>query len=199
MSDIVTLAELKVYLGTTTAAAESDSFWQALLDSVEATYERATLRPIGYYRAAGTITEVLDGSGSSTLWLSYPITSITSITLGYDSTETLDATDISVISYGAGSRVLSRTDGGWFGTTTQRRFVTVVYAHQGNLPADAKLPIMQVVASLYSTRGSEGMKSETLGDFYSYTRDDTQNAASVTESNLLWQLSVEANRAVVLT
>lgn len=198
MSDIVTVAEFKEYLGDAPASAD-DALLEALLDNVEALYERATLRPAGFYSAADTgVTEVLDGTGSPNLWLAYPIDEITSITLGYDSAsplETLDATSRSVVSYGVGSRVITRTDGGWFGTVYQRRYVEVVYDHLGNLPEDAKLPIMQVAASLYRNRGSEGMKSETVGSFYSYTRDDAQTIA---ESNILWQLSVEANRAVVL-
>lgn len=199
MADLVTLTELKDYLGDAPASSD-DALLTALLDNVEALYERATLRPVGYYTAAATnVTEVLDGTGSSRLWLAYPIAAITSIALGYDAAapdDTLDPADATVVSFGAGSRVLTRTDGGWFGTVGQRRYVTVVYDHQGNLPEDAKLPIMDVVASMYRNRGSEGMKSETLGDFYSYTRDDS-TAASVVANNMLWQLSVEANRAAV--
>jgi hypothetical protein len=176
MPDLVTVAEFKVYLG-----------------------ERATLREPGWYTAAATArTEVLDGTGSSRLYLAYPIAALTSIKLGYDSTaptETLDATNKSVVVYGVGSRLITRTDGGVFGTVRQARYVEVVYDHAGNLPEDAKLPIMEVAASAYRNRGSEGMKSETVGSFYSYTRDDAVAAAA---NNVNWQLSVAANTPVVL-
>lgn len=198
MPDIVTLTELKTYLGDAPASAD-DTLLTALLDNVEALYERATLREVGFYTDAATnVTEVLDGTGSARLYLAYPIAAITSVKLGYDSAspdETLDATDKTVVAFGVGSRILTRTDGGWFGTVGQRRYVEVVYDHLGHLPDDAKLPIMEVAAAIYRTRGSEGLKSETVGSFYSFTRDD---AASVAASNVNWQLSVMANRAVVI-
>jgi hypothetical protein len=195
MADIVTLAELKTYLGDAPASAD-DTLLNALLDTVEALYERATLREPGYYTGEDyNRTEVHDGTGSSRLYLDYPIDRLRSITLGYDTTETLDLTSRAVVVYQAGGRRVTRTDGGWFGAVGQSGYVTVVYDHLGNLPEDAKLPIMEVVASMYRNRGSEGMKSETVGSFYSYTRDDAQAAAA---TNPLWQQSVEANRPVVI-
>jgi hypothetical protein len=198
MSDLVSLAELKLYLGDAPATAD-DALLQALLDNVEAMYERDTLRAPGYYQAADTgVTEVLDGTGSSRLYLAYPIDDITSIALGYDSAsplESLDPTARSVVVFGVGSRLITRTDGGWFGTVGQPRYVEVVYDHLGNLPEDAKLPIMEVVASIYRQRGAEGMRSETLGSFYSYTRDEAQAAAA---TNVNWQASVALNRPMVI-
>lgn len=197
MSDIVTLDELKLYLGDA-PASDDDALLQALLDQVEAMYERDTLHPAGFYQAADTgVTTVLNGTGSSYLYLPYAIDDITSIALGYDSaapTETLDVATAGAVSFGQGERLVVRTDGGWFGTLSQRRYVHVVYDHLGNLPEDAQLPIMEVVASLYRNRGAEGMKSETLGSFYSYTVDDAQSAAA---TNVNWQASVALNRPVV--
>jgi hypothetical protein len=141
---------------------------------------------------------VLDGTGSCRLYLAFPISAVTSIKLGYDPaapTETLAVSNKLVVVYGVGSRIITRTDGGKFGTVRQARYVQVVYDHQGNLPEDAKLPIMEVAASAYRNRGSEGMKSETLGSFYSYTRGDAQEAAA---SNANWQLSVINNSPMVL-
>jgi hypothetical protein len=195
MPDIVTLPELKTYLGDA-PASDDDTLLTALLDDVEALFESATLRPPGYYQAAATdVTEILDGTGSSRLWLTYPIAALTSITLGYDSIETLDLTSRAAVVYRVGSRLVTRTDGGWFGHVRQAGYVEVVYDHQGNLPEDAKLPIMEVVASMYRGRGNEGMKSETVGSFYSYTRDDAQTVA---QTNPNWQLAVENNRPAVL-
>ena len=198
MSDIVTLAELKEYLGDVPASADDDLL-TSLLDNVEAMYEKDTLHPAGFYQAAASaVTVVLNGTGSSYLYLPYAIDEITSIALGYDSAsplETLSVASASVVSYGVGDRLVVRTDGGWFGTISQRRYVHVVYDHLGNLPEDAKLPIMEVVASIYRNRGSEGMRSETLGSFYSYTRDEAQAQAA---TNVNWQQSVALNRPVVL-
>ena len=194
MPDIVSIEEMLDYLGETPTAAD-ELLLSALLDNVEALYERATLRDVGFYQAADTgVTEVLDGTGSPRLYLSYPIAAITSISLGYAADEALNVSDPAAVAYAVGSRVVVRTDGGGFGKARQPRYVHVVYDHMGNVPVDAKLPIMEVVASIYRGRGSEGMKSETIGD-YSYTRGDLQ---SVSDSNMLWQLSVAVNRAAVI-
>ena len=77
----------------------------------------------------------------------------------------------------------------------QAGYVVVVYDHLGNLPEDARLPIMEVVASMYRSRSLEGMKSETLGSFYSYTLGDVKTAADTNDN---WRISVENNRPVVI-
>jgi hypothetical protein len=198
MADLVTLSDLKTYLGDAPASSD-DALLTLILNDVEALYEAATLRPPGFYTAgASGRTEVLDGTGSPRLYLAFPISAVTSIKLGYDPaspSETLAVASKSVVVYGVGSRIITRTDGGVFGTVRQARYVQVVYDHLGNLPEDAKLPIMEVAASAYRNRGSEGMKSETFGTFYSYTRDDAQAAAA---NNALWQISVINNSPVVM-
>lgn len=198
MSAIVTVDELKDYLGDAPASSDDDVL-QMIVDDVEAMFTRDALREPGWFTdAADGRTEVLDGTGTRRLYLDYPIADVTSIKLGYDSgapTETLDPSTKSVVVWGVGSRVLTRTDGGRFGCVGQPRYVEVVYDHQGNLPDDAKLPIMEVAASLYRNRGNEGMRSETVGAFYSYTRDDAQ---AVADANQNWQRAVEAHRPAVL-
>jgi hypothetical protein len=198
MSDLVTIVELKLYLGDAPASAD-DELLQALLDDVEAMYERDTLHAPGFYTAADTdVTEVLDGTGTTRVYLPYPIAAVTSIKLGYDSAapdETLNTSNKRVVVFGVGSRSITRTDGGRFGCVRQPRYVEVVYDHLGDLPEDAKLPIMEVVSSVYRNRGSEGMKSETVGSFYSYTRDDVQAAAA---TNVNWQRAVELARPAVI-
>lgn len=202
MADIVSLAELKSYLTANGAAPApaDDTVLNALLNDVEALYESATLRAPGYYRDADECIEVHDGTGSTRLYLAYPLAEdgLIAVTLGYNSaapTETLNVADRSVLVYGEGSRCISRVDGGKFGRVGQPRYVEVEYEHLGNLPEDAKLPIMEVVASVYRNRGSEGMKSETVGSFYSYTRDDVQAASA---ANVHWQLAVAGNTPAVI-
>jgi hypothetical protein len=200
MADLVTLAELKLYLGIDTLVTTDDALLTALLDDVEALFESATLRPPGFYTAGDTITETLSGTGTPNLWVSYPIAvdGLVSVTLGYGtSTETVDLANLV---YGEGSRCLTRTDGGVFGSVSQRRYVTVEYEHADALAADAKLAVMSVVKSVYDNRGSgsgttAGMKSETIGSFYSYTRDDVSAAIAV---DSFWQQAVESNRPVVI-
>lgn len=196
MADLVTLAELKTYLGDAPASAD-DALLTALLDNVEALFESATLRAPGSYTAAALArTEVLDGTGSSRLYLTYPIAVLTSLKLGYDPaapTETLAVANKSVVVYGVGSRVITRTDGGKFGTVRQPRYIQVVYDHQGNLPADAPIAIKSVCATAYRRRGSEDVKSETEGSFYSHTMIE-----DIAASDPFWKLAVAANMAVVL-
>lgn len=198
MPALVTLAEMKSYLGDAPASAD-DALLTALLDNVEALYTRATLRAPGSYSAASTREEVRDGTGTARLYLDYPVAEdgLVSVALGYNPDapdETLSVADSSAIVSGRGSRCITRVDGGVFGRLGQPRYVHVEYDHLGDLPADAKLPVMEVVASVYRNRGSEGMKSETVGSFYSYTREDVQSVAS---TNANWQISVAVNTPVV--
>lgn len=195
MADLVTLSELQSFLGD--APAADGALLEQLLEDVEALFEGATLRPAGSYTAGalGRI-EVLDGTGSSRLYLTYPIAVLTSIKLGYDpaaADETLDATNKLVVVYGVGSRIITRTDGGKFGTVRQPRYVQVVYDHQGDLPAGAQLAIKSVCATAYRRRGSEEAQSETVGGFYSRTM--LENVAA---SDPFWPMAVNANTPVVL-
>lgn len=199
MADLVTLAEMKTYLGDAPALAD-DALLEQLLDDVEALFESATLRAPGFYTAASDLIEVLDGTGSARLYLTYPLAEdgLTSVKLGHNSAspiETLSVVNGATLVWGEGSRCISRVDGGKFGCAGQPRYVTVEYEHLGNAPEDAKLAIKEVVASVYRNRGSEGMRSETVGSFYSYTRDDAQSVAA---TNATWQQAVAANTPVVM-
>lgn len=195
MADLVTLSELKSFLGD--APATDDALLQQLLDDVEALFEAVTLRPAGSYTPAALArTEVLDGTGSVRLYLAHPIAALTSITLGYDPAapdETLAVANKLVVVYGVGSRVITRTDGGRFGTVRQPRYVQVVYDHQDDLPANAQLAIKSVCAAAYRRRGSEESQSESVGGFY-----DRTMLENVTASDPFWSDAVAANTPVVL-
>lgn len=196
MADLVSLAEMKTYLGDA-PPSDDDALLDALLDDIEALFESATLRAPGSYTAAATgRTEVLNGTGTARLYVAYPIAAVTSIKLGYDPaapTETLTVANKAVVVYGVGSRVITRTDGGKFGTVGQARYVQVVYDHQGALPEDARLAIKSVCATAYRRRGSEDAKSETTGAFYSHTLVD-----DIATADPFWRMAVEANRLMVV-
>lgn len=198
MSVLVSVTELKLYLGDAPASSD-DALLQALLDDVEALFASEAGRQVSEFQDAGTArTEVHDGTGSADLYLDYPINALTSVVLGYDSAspdETLDIADKHVLVYAVEGRRLSRTDGGTFGRAGQPRYVTVVYDFAADLPADAKLAIKSVTSSVYRNRGSEGMKSETVGAFYSYTREDIKAA---TTDDPFWCAAVNANRRTML-
>jgi hypothetical protein len=195
MADLVTPSEFRSFLGD--APDSDDTLLGQLLDDVEALFEAQTLRPVAsYVPAALARTEVLDGTGSARLYVAYPIAALTSIKLGYDPAapaETLAVANKLVVVYGVGSRIITRTDGGRFGTVRQPRFVQVVYDHQGDLPANAQLAIKSVAATAYRRRGSEESQSESVGGFYSRTMLE-----HVAESDPFWPMAVEANTPVVL-
>lgn len=195
MSDLVELADLKTYLGDAPASSH-DTLLQALLDGVEALFISETGRSA--FTAAGDAVEVLDGTGTSELYLDFPIAEdgLTSIKLGYNSTspdETLAVTDKNVLVYGEGSRIVRRTDGGTFGRGGEPRYVTVEYEHQGDEVADtasAALAIMSVTALAYRRRGSEEAQSEDVGSFYSRTM-----IKDVASADPFWSMAVAANAA----
>jgi hypothetical protein len=188
---LVTLAELKTYLGDAPASAD-DTLLTALLDDVEALFASETGRPIGSFIASGTgRVEVLDGSDSRDLFVDYPITALTSITLGYTASawdETLTVADKNVLVYAVGGRKISRTDGGTWGRFGRARYVTVTYDYGADLPDSANLAIKSVAAQAYRRRGSEDVKSETLGSFYSHTM-----ASDVAADDPYWRSAVAAN------
>lgn len=194
MSNFVTVDELKEYLGDAPASAD-DSLLTEILENVKALFESETGRSVGAYQAGGTArTEILDGTGSPDLYLEYPIAALTSIVLGYNAgtpDETLTISDPLVVNYAVGSRRISRVDGGRFGRPGQSRYVKVVYDFQADLPDSAKLGIKSVAATAYRRRGSEEVKSETVGAFYSRTMVDT-----IATTDPFWQLAVTANRRV---
>lgn len=188
---LVTLAELKDYLGDAPASS-ADSLLTEILANVQSIFEAETGRVAGAYQAAGTArTEVRDGTGTNELYLSYPVAALTSVKLGFDSAvpdETLTVSDKKVIVFSSTSRRISRTDGGTFGKQGQPRYVEVVYDYGSDLPDSAKLGIKSVCATAYRRRGSEDVKSETVGSFYSRTVLD-----DITKSDPFWQMAVGAS------
>lgn len=196
MSVLVSLAELKTYLGDA-PPSDDDAVLTALLDDVEAAFAGETGRAISSFQGSGTgRTEVHDGTGSHDLWLDYPIVALTSIKLGYNASvpdETLTVADTNVLVYAVGERRISRTDGGRFGWARQPRYVQVVYDFGADLPDNARLAIKSVAAMAYRRRGSEDVKSETVGSFYSHTMVDDVAAADP-----YWPAAVAANRRTLL-
>lgn len=191
MPVLVPLAELKTYLGDAPASAD-DALLTALIDDVEALFASETGRAIGSFIAGGSArVEVLDGSDSRDLYVDYPITALTSITLGYTAgtpDETLAVADKNVLVYAVGGRKISRTDGGTWGRYGRSRYVTVTYDYGADLAPSAKLAIKSVASMAYRRRGSEAEKSETLGSFYSHTLVD-----EIATTDPFWREAVVAN------
>jgi hypothetical protein len=194
---LVSLAALKTHLGDAPTSGDDDELLEQLIDDVEALFASETGRALSSYRAATTASiEVHDGTGSADLYLDYPITVLTSVKLGYDAAvpdETLTIADKNVIVYAAGARRITRTDGGCFGRAGQPRYIQVVYDAAADLPGNASLAIKSVTATAYRRRGSEDVKSETAGSFYSHTLVD-----DIATADPFWTMAVSANRRTVL-
>jgi hypothetical protein len=201
MAALVTLAELKAYI-TPTPDASNDALLQELLDNVQALFESEAGRQfVPFVAEADGVTEVHDGNGSRELWLDYPIDAITSVKLGYDPAnpdEILAASDKKVLVFGIGDRRITRTDGGTFGCSADiaRRYVQVVYDHQGDMPESGKLAVKSVAATAFGRRGTEVLQSETVGNYY--TRTLKEYAEEATLQDPFWQMGVNASRLVVM-
>jgi hypothetical protein len=193
MPDLVAVDELKNFLDV--SGGSDDELLTDLLEYVEDVFEGETGRTDAPLVAAATArTEVHDGTGCETIFLDYPISDVTTVKLGQDVSdpiETLDPTDIDELTFGAGSRKLTRTDGGIFGLAGKPRYVHITYNHQGDLPGNAKLAIIRVVAQVYRQRGSEDAKYENVGGYI-------HNLSHLIAEDPLWARAVAANQRTVM-
>jgi len=191
MSDLVSLADQKVFLEIPVATTGDDDLITDLLEHAEDLLESDAGRTETPFKAsAAAQTEVHEGTGTRDLYLNYPISDITSISLGLDNSdfdETLDPDDPDEVVWGTGKRRISRVDGGRFGLPGRPRFITVVYDHQADLPEVAQLAIKRVVAQMYRQRGSEDATKETIGG---YARD----LSNLVETDPFWQRAVAVTR-----
>jgi len=187
VADLVSLSELKTFLrvsGTT-----DDALLETLLDQIEDLFERACGRSHAPFQGAQTgRVEWHDGT-ARTLWLDYPVQSLTAITLGHDASapvETLAVSDPAIVRWEVGSRRVERVDGATFGAPGVRRFVRVTYDAQADLPASAALAVKRATATVYRQIGSEDARSEQLPDFSHVLAEAAADPA--------WQLAVAAHR-----
>lgn len=177
-----------------------DTLIQTIVDATETALLSACGRKDRPFATTATaVTEVLDGTSTRQIMMNYPITSITSIKIGQDSTdplETLTPSDVDSVVYATGKRAIYRTDGGLWNTQSRNvqssdlaavrepRIVTVVYNRDADLPDLAKIAIHREVARVYRQIGSEDAKSESTPD--GYNRDLAEPV-----SDPIWQLAVK--------
>lgn len=135
-------------------------------------------------------TEVHDGTGSDSLWLDYPIATLTSVKIGRNVAapdESLAVADVDVLVYGAGARGITRVDGGTFGELDAPRVVHVTYATADDLPADAQLAVLRVLAQTFRQRGSEDASSENVSGY-------ARTMANLAAQDTLWLAAVQAHK-----
>lgn len=168
MADLVSAPEMLAFLGNPQGA--DSTLLGSILDGVEEQFEAACNRRERPFQAAPSVArlEVRDGTGTPSLFLDYPITSLTSITLGRSVAtpdETLAVANVDVLVHETGTRRIIRTDGGTFGCLGSPRYVRVTYMPAADLPYLAALAVKRATAAVWRQLGSEDSKSERLGTF----------------------------------
>ncbi len=193
MPDLVSLTEVKTFLEI--SATTDDTLLTGLLEHAEGLFEAHTGRKsVPFVAAASARSEVKDGTGAAKLYLDYTIADVTSISLGFDSSdfaETLNPDDPDVVVWGVGSRIIQRVDGGRFGFAGAPRYVTVVYDHQADLPEEAQIAIKRLVSQVYRQRGSEDATREEIGNY-------TRTLSRLMDTDPIWEAAVTANRRMAL-
>jgi hypothetical protein len=190
-SALLTIAELKLALDETGTA--NDQLYEQLIDQVQAVFEAVCNREERPFTGPEEArTEVHDGTGTTELWLQYPVATLTSLVLGHDTAdadETLSVNDKTVLVWGAGSRRLARVDGKRFGLRDVPRYVHVTYARAEDLPKAAKSAVLAGAKLLVNRLGSEGVSAERIGgysiDYASFVTADMAN-------DPIWKLGVQA-------
>jgi len=191
VATLVSLTEFDAWLGG--AVTAENTLRQDILDRVQARLERECGRSgIPFVDAQSARTEVRDGTGSCELYLDYPVSVLTSITLGFDHTNPVETLVVGDLIYAAGSRRIVRVDGGRFGCFGAPRWVKVTYDTAADLPKDAADAVYQMAATEYRRRGSEEVRSETMGP-YSVTYGDA-GASTATDA---WAAAVAAYMRVI--
>lgn len=173
MPDLVTLSDLKDHLGDASSMdfslqGEADTYLTAVLDRVEDMLERATGQ---VFHAGGTETdEPTNGKGFDWIEVERPISSLTSVKIGFDPDDpdvTLSDTpdEVQAISFTPGGRKtkVKRRDGGVFPTGVHNVYVTYDYA--AYTPEVAQAAVLEGAAYLLRRRGSEHAASRSVGEF----------------------------------
>lgn len=185
MSVLVTVAQLKSYLRYD--KTDQDTELQAILDAVEELLADLTDQT---FAAAGPVTdENYSGDGTNVLLLRRPASSVTSVKVSAARTPnnpdvTIPASDL-VIDPG-NKRRLIRFQGGSFPRGVLNLFVT--YQAADNLPEIAKQAVKQAAAFIHRRRGSEHVRSQSLGDLGSQVL--VEEAQSLW-SQPFWRAAVE--------
>lgn len=167
MIDVPTLQE---WLG-----AEGDD---ALLNDLEARAVALLQRECNrYFGAVAETTEYVIGRGTSDLWLAeVPVaipTTVTERSAAGDEGDTITAADDDGYVLRTGdrdARLVRKSNGEWgngheYEVAYQRGYAA------GTEPGDVQQAVIDIVTRTYKRRGSEGLRSETVGG-YSYTLAD---------------------------
>lgn len=179
---MIDLPDLLEWLGSPTGV---DSLLVALEARAVDIVERETERHFG---TSETFTEILQGTGRTTLWLNEAPSAVTSVEyrtyVGEDwTTITASADDGYELqdptSDSGGARLLRKGGFLWTRGYDFRVIYDFGYA-AGSEPPEIRQAVIDLVTAKYRQRERQGLKSETIGE-YSYTTDSmgTGDIASV--------------------
>jgi hypothetical protein len=191
VADLVTLADFKTFLQDPPTG--QDPLLQLVLDAAEELLEAECGRQERPFQAAQSgRVETRDGTGSSMLFLDYPIETVTSILIGADPAdpdEDLDPADVAIVSWRVGRARIMRVDGDVWGCRGTPNAVQITYNTQDDLPLRAALAIQRVAAATVRRLGSEELRAERTATF---SRD------FITDQNddPIWQQAVRGLREV---
>lgn len=189
MSVLVGASEVARHLGL----EDVDQVLRDLIDRVEAFFVADCGREEEpFQEAQAARVERQNGTGMARLWLDYPVSVLTTVKLGYNSTvpdETLSVSDRTKLVWDAGQRWIERVDGGVFGHQGQPSYIEVKYDAAADVPIDAGLAIVRGVAAIYEQRGAEDVTNETIGGYRA-------DLASVLAGDAVWQRAVARHRVV---
>lgn len=178
---MVPLADLKAWLGIDAGDTTYDAILTNLEPRAVAVLQREANR---YFGAVAETTEYLTGRGTADLWLAevpaaIPATVIRRSGPGAKET-TITATDDDGYVLRASDREArlvrksghTWADGQEFEATYNRGYVA------GSEPGDVQQAVIDIVTRTFKRRGSEGLKSESVGG-YSYTVADDDGSELV--------------------
>ncbi len=187
MADLVSLDEMKAFINTDRARAqEENGVLDMTLDQIEALLEADLNRTeVPFQEAEAGRIEDQDGTGSPTVWVDYPIDTVTTIELGHDPAEpieTLDPTNPEEVAIIPGDRRIRRVSspsthglevrtrrrrrgrGPAFGPWNEPLFVHVTYDTRDDLPDAAKLAVVRGTTLIWAQRGMEEANRHRLPD-----------------------------------
>lgn len=180
----IDLDDAKAYLAVQDTA--SDDLITAILLSVEEQFHadcNRRDRPFIQTEQTDRI-EVKPGTGSSYLYLDYPIKELKIAAIGYAGHNPRILPD-SAISWTTGLRAVARIDGGLWGSKDLPNYLRITYDALPDAPALVRIAILRAVAALYRQIGAEDTTRERLS---SYERDLRQ----VYSGDQVWLSAVKA-------
>lgn len=187
MATLVTLQEFKQYLPY--EAADQDAVFNAILNAVE---DHLASKTGQTFAAAGTVTqENHSGDGSRVLYTRRPVSTLTTIVVSAERTpndpdDTIPATDVAVDP--DNPRRLVRFQNGWFPRGILNIYVT--YDAAANTPTVCAEAVKEASALVYRIRGSEHVRSESLGDLGSQVMEIDRRFRSLP----MWEAALAQER-----